>query len=87
MVAGGVEREGRGEGSETALGEAPEKRVGFQVKGGAFAVCVGPCLGEPGYVETRGESVRDGVKSIGLSHTDGGFGRGMGTNSEWCAAW
>ncbi len=54
---------------------APEKRVGLQVKGGSFAVCVGPCLGEPGYVETRGESVRDGVKGIGLSQTDGGFGR------------
>ena len=52
MVARRVERERRREGPKAAFGQAPEKGISFQVKGGAFSIGVGPRLGKPSDVPT-----------------------------------
>ena len=85
MIAGGVEWERGREGPEAALSEAPKERVGFQVKGGAFPVCLGPCFGEPGDVEASVSVVGYGVKGIGVSETDNCFRGGVSGDRKLCA--
>jgi hypothetical protein len=68
------------------VGDAPhDTDTGLAI--GAFAVGVRPSFRKPGNVETSVAVVRDGVDGVGIGETDGGFGGGMGSDSELCAAW
>ena len=72
VIAESVQRKGRRQGPEAALGEAPQQSVGFQVKGGAFPVSLAPYFRKPCNVVTRVYGVWDGVKGVGLSEADNG---------------
>ena len=66
MVARSVQRERRREGPKAAFGQAPEKSIGFQVKGGTLAIGVGPCLGKPSDVPTGRGGVGNEVGGVGV---------------------
>jgi hypothetical protein len=87
VIAGCIQREGRGQGPEAAFGEAPEERVGFQVERGSFPISLRPSLGEPGDVKARISVVGNGVEGVGVCETDSSVSGGMSSDGELCSAW
>ena len=74
MVARGVQGEGGGQSPETALRKTPQEGISLEVKRGPFSIGVRPSLRKPCNVKARVGVVVNGMESVGVIETDGGFG-------------
>ncbi len=73
------------EGVKATFSETPEKSVGLEVEGCAFAIGVRPGFGPPSDVETAVIVVSDGVGQVGIRKKDGRAGFGVDRNGECCS--
>ena len=84
MVARAIKRERLRQGPESAFGKAPKEGIGLKVERGSFAIRLRPDFREPGYVETVGESVGDGVLLVRGGEVDYGFRGGVADHCKFC---